>query len=276
MGLQYDALLAGGAAGVSVDIALFPLDTVKTRMQSPQGFWGSGGFRGIYSGLGSAAAGSFPNAALFFCVYETAKPVLSEKLGAENASTAAMLASALGEACACLVRVPTENVKQKLQAGVYNSNQAALRGIIDGKGFGGFYVGYTTTLFREIPFSMIQFPLWEGLKLKVGEFMDRPDKSIAPWESAACGSFSGGVAAGLTTPLDVIKTRLMLGKDAKGIPYTDPVSTCRRIVTEEGAAVLLSGIQPRVMWISIGGFVFFGAYEAVKKTVSPMLKGRTE
>lgn len=52
---------AGGCAGLCVDIALFPLDTIKTRIQSSQGFLKSGGFHGIYSGLGSAAAGSSPS-----------------------------------------------------------------------------------------------------------------------------------------------------------------------------------------------------------------------
>ena len=41
-------------------MTLFPLDTLKTRLQSAQGFWKAGGFRGIYSGLGSAALGSAP------------------------------------------------------------------------------------------------------------------------------------------------------------------------------------------------------------------------
>lgn len=52
---------AGGVAGTAVDIALFPLDTLKTRLQSEAGFRASGGFRGIYSGLGPAALASAPN-----------------------------------------------------------------------------------------------------------------------------------------------------------------------------------------------------------------------
>lgn len=33
---------------------------MKTRLQSSDGFWRTGGFRGIYSGVSSAAAGSMP------------------------------------------------------------------------------------------------------------------------------------------------------------------------------------------------------------------------
>jgi len=47
-------------AGTAVDVALFPLDTIKTRLQSSQGFFKAGGFKGVYSGLSAAAAGSAP------------------------------------------------------------------------------------------------------------------------------------------------------------------------------------------------------------------------
>lgn len=53
----------GAVAGTSVDIALFPLDTIKTRLQSADGFFKAGGFRGVYSGLSAAAAGSAPGGA---------------------------------------------------------------------------------------------------------------------------------------------------------------------------------------------------------------------
>lgn len=58
--LFVDQFKAGAAAGSSVDVSLFPLDTVKTRLQSHAGFWKSGGFRGIYSGLLSVTIGAAP------------------------------------------------------------------------------------------------------------------------------------------------------------------------------------------------------------------------
>ena len=68
---------------------LFPLDTVKTRIQSSQGFLKAGGFRGVYHGVGSVGLGSAPGgetsvsefisviklslAAAFFVTYEALK-----------------------------------------------------------------------------------------------------------------------------------------------------------------------------------------------------------
>lgn len=43
-----------------VDMTLFPLDTIKTRLQSKQGFWKAGGFQKIYRGIGPQAVGSIP------------------------------------------------------------------------------------------------------------------------------------------------------------------------------------------------------------------------
>lgn len=102
---SFTALGAGGLAGFFVDISLFPLDTIKTRAQSREGFLKSGGFNKVFNGLGPAALGSFPGAALFFVTYENLKTDLGH-LGAAGC----------GEVVACLIRVPTENVKQNLQA----------------------------------------------------------------------------------------------------------------------------------------------------------------
>lgn len=77
----------------------------------------------------------------------------------------------------------------------------------------GIYRGFGSTLLREIPFSFIQFPIWEYLKAHWTETTSLPLTSVAV---AVCGAFAGGIAAALTTPLDVAKTRIMLAERVDG------------------------------------------------------------
>lgn len=102
---------------------------------------------------------------MFFTTYESVKGVMAAgNPKAADSPTTHMLAGACGEVMACLIRVPTENVKQKMQAGLYSKTMDCVRGIVAQQGAGGFYMGYFTTVCREIPFSVIQFPLYEGMK----------------------------------------------------------------------------------------------------------------
>lgn len=80
------SLLAGALSGLTVDLLFYPIDTLKTRMQSRQGFLAAGGFTGIYRGIGSVAVGSAPGAAAFFVVYERMKPVLANLTGQRDGS----------------------------------------------------------------------------------------------------------------------------------------------------------------------------------------------
>lgn len=43
-----------------MDLLFFPIDTLKTRLQSAQGFLAAGGLRGVYKGVGSVIVGSAP------------------------------------------------------------------------------------------------------------------------------------------------------------------------------------------------------------------------
>ncbi|KAJ1821364.1 S-adenosylmethionine transporter [Coemansia sp. RSA 2671] len=256
-------LAAGGFAGMAVDVALFPLDTIKTRLQAKAGFMASGGFRGIYSGLSSAVIGSSPGAAMFFLTYEQVKAGCEKRVSPKYQPFVHMFAASAGEIAACLVRVPTEVTKQRLQAKHHPSLSTAIRGTYAAEGLLGFYRGYLTQVVREIPFTCIQFPIYEYLKQSHTLRRGRPIKS---WEAAVCGSLAGGTAAALTTPLDVVKTRVMLSTKGMGahLEYSGIVSTLTRIAREEGMRALFSGIVPRTIWISVGGFVFLGSYEKVK------------
>ncbi|XP_031755845.1 S-adenosylmethionine mitochondrial carrier protein isoform X1 [Xenopus tropicalis] len=202
------SLLAGGTAGMCVDLILFPLDTIKTRLQSPLGFSKSGGFRGIYAGVPSTAVGSFPNAAAFFVTYESAKQLLHSD-SSYLSPIIHMAAASLGEVVACLIRVPSEVIKQRAQVSPSSTTYQMLSATLRQEGIKGLYRGYKSTVLREIPFSLVQFPLWESLK---DLWSWKQGRAVDSWQSAVCGAFAGGFAAALTTPLDVAKTRIMLAK----------------------------------------------------------------
>lgn len=276
------ALFAGAVAGTVVDLSLYPIDTLKTRLQSSAGFYGSGGFRGVYAGVGSALVGSAPGAALFFVSYESIKSALKRNRE-QDAQLAAvgglrltgdwaepvehMIAASVGEVAACAVRVPTEVVKQRAQAVQAPSSLAALRSILDLRrsiGFGRLwremYRGWNITLMREVPFTMIQFPLWEGMK----EWRKRTqrDQGISAVESGFFGSVAGAVAAGLTTPLDVLKTRMMLAREQQTFALL-----VTQLLAEAGPRAFFAGIIPRITWISAGGAIFLGSYQWAYNTL---------
>jgi solute carrier family 25 (mitochondrial S-adenosylmethionine transporter), member 26 len=239
-----------------VDFLLFPLDTIKTRMQSAGGLWSSGGVRGLYSGIASVALCSAPSAAIFFASYEWTKSSASE---VDPPAIRYALCSSISEVAACSIRVPMENVKQKVQARVSSSSVEAARTIYSLSGFRGFYTGFGATLLREIPFAFLQFPMYEWLKQR---FVDPIQPS--PIAFPLIGSFSGAVAAAATCPLDVIKTRRMLHTGSPSPPF---LSTVQSIYSAGGIKQFFSGLAPRVMWISVGGAIFFGAYENARRII---------
>lgn len=274
------ALLAGALAGTTVDLSLFPLDTLKTRLQSSPGFLASGGFSGIYRGVGSAIVGSAPGAALFFCTYEYTKELLSQRRRAQQALGGSkgdadwaapiehMFAASLGEVAACAVRVPTEVIKQRAQAGQYPSSLLTIQAILSQRraiGLTGvwmeLYRGWSVTIMREVPFTVIQFPLWEAMK----EYRRRTSgrDGISAFESALFGSAAGAVAAGTTTPLDVLKTRMMLAKEK-----TAMLPLLKQILKDSGSRAFFAGIGPRIVWISAGGAIFLGSYQWAYNTLS--------
>jgi len=92
----------------------------------------------------------------------------------------------------------------------------------------GLYRGYGITLFREVPFSLLQFPMYEKMKSILRN--RRSDGDVPALQAAACGSFSGAVSAAATTPMDVIKTRVMLGADVHNVPYKSVMDCYLRVI----------------------------------------------
>lgn len=87
-------------------------------------------------------------------------------------------------------------------------------------------------------------------------------RELRLWENMALGFLCGGVAAAVTTPLDVAKTRLMTQTHiAASAKYTGVIHALKSIAAEGGMHALFSGVKPRVAWISCGGAIFIGSFE---------------
>lgn len=257
-----DGIIAGGVAGVVVEAVLYPIDTIKTRLQAARG--GSKiQLKGLYSGLGGNLAGVLPASAVFVGVYEPTKQKLLKAFPENLSAVAHLTAGAIGGAASSLIRVPTEVVKQRMQTGQFASAPDAVRLIIAKEGFKGLFAGYSSFLLRDLPFDAIQFCLYEQLRIgyKIAARRELNDP-----ENAVIGAFAGAITGALTTPLDVLKTRLMVqGSENQ---YNGIISCARTIIKEEGAAALLKGIGPRVLWIGIGGSIFFGVLEKSKQLLA--------
>jgi len=59
---------AGAFAGAAVELALYPLNTIKTRLQAARG-GSSVNLKHLYKGFGGNILGAVPACAVFFAVY---------------------------------------------------------------------------------------------------------------------------------------------------------------------------------------------------------------
>ena len=91
----------------------------------------------------------------------------------------------------------------------------AIKEVYRHQGIKGFYTGYLSLIMREIPFSSIQMPFYEMLKLTAIKFTAKKngiaesEVKLGGLQLAMMGSIAGSFYGGFVTPFDVLKTRLM-------------------------------------------------------------------
>ncbi|XP_076423950.1 mitochondrial glutamate carrier 2 isoform X2 [Peromyscus maniculatus bairdii] len=142
------------------------------------------------------------------------------------------------------------------------------RELLRTQGLAGLYRGLGATLLRDIPFSVIYFPLFANLnQLGVCELTGK-----APFaHSFVAGCAAGSVAAVAVTPLDVLKTRIQTLKKAPGEDMYSGVTDCaRKLWTQEGAAAFMKGAGCRALVIAplfgiAQGVYFIGIGERILK-----------
>ena len=140
-------------------------------------------------------------------------------------------------------------VKQRMQVHgskeMYKSIAQCARSVYRAEGLAAFYVSYPTTLCMTVPFTALQFTAYESISKVMN-----PQKSYNPLTHCVAGGLAGAFAAGLTTPLDVIKTLLQTRgtandaeiRSAKGLFVAASI-----IKRQYGWAGFVRGLWPRII-----------------------------
>ena len=84
----------------------------------------------------------------------------------------------------------------------------------------------------------------------------------------ASGVCAGASSGFLTTPLDIVKTRLQVLSGQPGGDAHTFSSTARELYREHGAAGFLRGVRPRMTSVSIWGTTMVTTYEFLKRLAS--------
>ena len=269
-------MLAGAMAGIAEHTIMFPFDSVKTRMQvlypDPKAVYNgtmhafqtittTEGIGRLWRGVMSVVVGAGPAHAVYFGTYEQCKVLF----GSSSISHSA--AGACATIAADALMNPFDVVKQRMQ--LYGSEHKSvfqcISRVYSTEGLSAFYVSYPTTLLLNIPFHAIQFPTYEYFKKIM------PDSLVGHLIS---GSFAGGLAAALTTPIDVIKTLLQtkgqsLHSDIKEI--NGMRNAIQFVYKADGLSGFFRGWRPRVAIHTPSIAVCWATYEYFKWMVNKRL-----
>lgn len=268
--------VCGSAAGVMEHLALFPLDTLKTRLQcgwcycrklaatpaldslnciSTMSVPKSQLYQNLFRGCNVIAVGCIPAHIMYFSVYETMK-----KHGSVG------VAGAMATLCHDVVLTPADVIKQRLQIGTYRDSLQCLRQIIQNEGVRSLYRSLSVTLFMNVPYH--------ALLVTVNEFLMR----MYPMKKDNNNMYAyflyagiGGAAAGaLTNPIDVIKTRLQtqgckMGTNASSETlYSNPIEATKMVYRQHGFRGFWKGTTTRVGICIPAAAICWGTYATLK------------
>uniref|UniRef100_A0A8C2G2G6 Mitochondrial glutamate carrier 2 n=1 Tax=Cyprinus carpio TaxID=7962 RepID=A0A8C2G2G6_CYPCA len=285
-------LINGGVAGLVGVTCVFPIDLAKTRLQNQQGarvYSGMldcltktikmEGYFGMYRGAAVNLTLVTPEKAIKLA----ANDVFRQKLSKDGKLPlwGEILAGCGAGTCQVVVTTPMEMLKIQLQdagrlaaqrtvaaSASASASAAAQPGtnapprssatritleLLKTRGLRGLYKGAGATLMRDVPFSMIYFPLFANLNA-VGRTEERhsnPQERAPFLQSFVAGCTAGSVAAVAVTPLDVIKTRLQTLQKGEGEDsYKGIIDCAQRILKREGPAAFLKGATCRALVIA--------------------------
>lgn len=137
--------------------------------------------------------------------------------------------------------------------------------IVKNLGLIGLYKGASACLLRDVPFSAIYFPTYNHLKRDL--FGEGPNKKLGVVQLLTAGAIAGMPAAYLTTPCDVIKTRLQVEARKGETKYTSLRHCAKTVFQEEGFRAFFKGGPARILRSSPQFGFTLAAYEVLQKAL---------
>lgn len=137
--------------------------------------------------------------------------------------------------------------------------------IVKNLGLMGLYKGASACLLRDVPFSAIYFPTYNHLKRDY--FGESPTKKLGVLQLLTAGAIAGMPAAYLTTPCDVIKTRLQVEARKGDTSYTSLTHCAKTVFKEEGFKAFFKGGPARIMRSSPQFGFTLAAYEFLQNAL---------
>ena len=296
--------IAAFCGSVASTLVMHPVDTIKTRLQmqtsnsttpishhDDEGKQTTEVFSGLYEGLTGNLWKEGPPSALYLGVYETIKsallhvrPETGSVLGIVLGSTAAsgpsnvlliyLMAGAAGELIGSTVRAPAEAVKSLVQSKAAASATEAVQrvlGTLDGRE--NVVRAWSASILRDVPFGAIQLALFELIKVSILNNPDIDFDSGTLQAEAIIGAFAGACGAFLTTPADVITTRIITqsesgdnsGGEGGGDEPLNALSMGRLIYEEGGIMAFFAGWKARVLYWAPAISIFLTCYCSVRQ-----------
>lgn len=270
-------MTAGAIAGVMEHCVMYPLDSVKTRMQSlthmhahdtivstMRDMVRTEGLARPFRGVMAVVAGAGPAHALYFGAYEYSKEAIA-RISDRNQINY-MVSAALATLVHDAISNPADVVKQRLQ--MYNSPYRSVlhcaRVVYQTEGLRAFYRSYSTQLVMNIPYSAIQFPTYEFFQ----KLLNKDNKYNPPVHMVAGGA-AGAAASALTTPLDVCKTLLNTQEDGAG-KTRGLLEAAKKIYHTAGPLGFFKGMQARVLYQMPATAICWSTYEFFKYILTGM------
>ncbi|RMZ91809.1 hypothetical protein DV736_g980, partial [Chaetothyriales sp. CBS 134916] len=275
-------MMAGAFAGIAVQehTVMYPVDLMKTRMQvinpSAGGIYTGisnavstiarlEGLRTLWRGVSSVIVGAGPAHAVYFGTYEVVKELAGgNKQDGKHHPVAAAASGAAATIASDALMNPFDVIKQRMQVhgSTYTSLAHCARQVFRTEGLAAFYVSYPTTLCMTVPFTATQFMAYESLSKVMN-----PRREYDPITHCVAGGLAGAFAAGITTPLDVIKTLLQ----TRGLSQQDEIRKVRglfhaaTIIKQQfGWAGFMRGWRPRIISTMPSTAICWSSYEMAK------------